>query len=188
LAVDDTGRVWFTTHVNGGGTQTLFVWDNGQIRKIASVAEPWQGGGRPNNFGSLRPAGSRLLFTVYMPNAPTILAESDGVAVRTLIKPGDMTSFGVKINSFHNDGRLRPLPGGGIAYMAHLDGSGRDLIVRHANGEDVVITSANTRLLEGIWVDSVHDAVPSDGGRIFFTATTLEASGIRTSLYLATPR
>jgi hypothetical protein len=186
VAIDDQGRVWFATEATPG-VRSLFLWENGTIRRLYTASDPLPDGRRIQNFGLLQTANGRLYFSSRFPNSPNALLEADGTRVRYVLTHGMPTSFGSQINGFHNGGQFRVAPNGDIAYMAHLQNESTSLLIRKAGGTDVIVARQNDRLDSALWIENLLDTTWNNDGRLFFTASTV-GEGTRIGLFLATPQ
>jgi hypothetical protein len=185
-AVDDSGRVLFLASLSGGA-EAIFLWENGQARRLLSIGDSLPDGARVSQIYGLKASSSRFFFEVNIPNSFNRLMETDGSQVRQALAVGDRTSFGEIITGFHYGGRFSIGPAGEIAYLAHLSGGFSALLVRDRNGRDQIAARINERLSNGLWVEDVFSSVWTSAQRLFIGASALGSTG-RQDLFLATPQ
>ena len=181
LAIDDRGRVAFTSGISSGPA-ALFLWEAGQMRKLRQIGEPGPNAINLVNFeGPLRAAGDKLYASLRYGNwgSPVVLqiVDLDGAGVPPLISRNDWMAGQYSVNS-----------SGQIAYVVNLADGSTGLFLHKRDGRDILITSTSQPTSEGDWFWQLSSWYLNDQGEVFFTAMTQSGPKDRITLFQATPQ
>ena len=183
IAIDETGRVAFVATL-AGGRVAVFLWENGQIRRIGSAGDFGPGGLAIANFSNLQAAGDRFYAFLSSSNQAEQIAYYDGSAWRAVVTRGSALSFGSSVAWFHNN-KFVASANGDVAYFA---GTGEVIAVVHkADGRDIPVARRFDRLGRQWLTGTFIDLNFSDAGHVFFTDITTSAAGQRIVLVQADP-
>ncbi|MGH9659336.1 MAG: Ig-like domain-containing protein [Bryobacteraceae bacterium] len=188
IAIDDNGRVAFLADRSAGNI-ALYLWENGQARRIALAGENSPSGPRSQWIAELRAAGDRIYARFDHQNSNVQeYAEYDGTQWRTRLTVNQRLSFGSTINWFHNGGQFRPLPSGDIAFTPGLADSGPSVVVSKRDGRDFLVARSGEQASNGDWISRIFDLAIGADGQVAFAASNLGSGPERISLYLAGPQ
>ncbi len=170
VAIDDRGRVAFLA--NPGGPWALFLWDNGQIRKLRQIGDPGPGGLPASAFeGPLLATGNKFYSYLRFGGYQAFeIAEYDADGARP------------RVTTDLCGGNFSVASNGDIAY-ASCSRSG--IVVRKLDGREALAASTNQRTSGGEWLLLFLGWHLTDQGELVFGALTPTGFRDRLGLYLA---
>ncbi len=181
-AIDESGRILFYAQLADG--QGLYLWDDGQLRRILKTGEPTPFGRVFNNLGPLLAAGDKFYVHIHHNEDPNVIASYDGARWQRLAATGDLI-LGSRVNGFLSN-RFAVASNGDIAIMPWLPDVA--VVVRRADGTYRIVARGGDRTSEGDWLSgNFYDIALTDSGDVFFTADIAGALQPRIALVQATP-
>ena len=186
VALDGNGRAVFQNSPSGGPS-ALFLWENGQVRKILQIGDEGPSGQIVSQFpGELQASADEFYAMLGYGEfgEKREIAAFDGDRWRSVVSTAEQTSLGSFIRYFSGD-QFAVSAAGEVAYLAGLSGT-EAVIVRNREGRDVVVASTADRSPQGDWFSGFRDVRLTARGEVIFTAVSLTTLKERIGLYVAT--
>ena len=185
VAIDGDGRVVFDAQLSGG-SNALFLWENGQARKILQIGDQGPRGEVVTQFrGELRASADEFYRVLaYGEFGETQeIAAYDGNRWRSVVATGEQTTFGSFIHYFEGN-RFAVSATGDVAYLAGLPAE-QAVILRSREGRDTVVATTRERSPQGDWLLGFSDVHITQQGEVLFTAVSATTLRERIGVYVA---
>ena len=186
-AIDGAGRVVFQAQLSGGSS-ALFLWENGQVKKILQIGDQGPRGEVVTQFrGELRASADEFyMMLIHGEFGETQeIAAYDGDRWRSVVATGEQTTFGSFIHYFEQN-RFAVSAAGEVAYLAGLPAE-QAVILRSRAGRDTVVATTGERPPQGDWFRGFNDVHITQQGEVLFTAVSATTLRERIGVYVATP-
>ena len=184
-AIDGAGRVVFEAQLSGG-SNVLFLWENGQVKKILQIGDQGPRGEVVTEFrGELRASADEFyMMLIHGEFGETQeIAAYDGDGWRSVVSNGERTTFGSFIHYFEQN-RFAVSAAGEVAYLAGLPAE-QAVILRSRDGRDTVVATTREPSPQGDWFRGFSDVHITHQGEVLFTAVSATTLRERIGVYVA---
>lgn len=187
VAIDDLGRVAFTSRLDNG-RRALFYWDGSSLNRLATFGDSLGNSFTINEFSSVVAAGKNIVVMFAFGNySQREIRSFDGQKWTTLVST-DWSLLGGASPSYFWSNEVSAGANGDTHFFSYTQDGAVGVYAHHSAGADQVVARSSERLPGGEYLLMPLSVSSSDSGDLFFTAyVTLDGKEML-ALYQASPQ